>query len=78
MLKAFFLTIFFLGLAYWQTKPLFKKKLWKEITVYFFLLSLGALYSYGIIFDLSLPNPTLILTDLFKPIYEYIFNNLLA
>jgi hypothetical protein len=65
-------------LIYFQAKELLKKKKWKELFVYTLLISIGVLYSYGVLLDLSLPNPILILSNLFKPLYEYIFNQLLA
>ncbi|OCL28552.1 hypothetical protein U472_01320 [Orenia metallireducens] len=77
-MKIISLTLFFMILIYFQAKELLKKKKWKELFVYTLLISIGVLYSYGVLLDLSLPNPILILSNLFKPLYEYIFNQLLA
>ena len=40
-----------------ETPGLVKKHLWKELVVFFILLSLGMIYSVGQIYDWSLPNP---------------------
>ncbi|WP_018249519.1 hypothetical protein [Orenia marismortui] len=77
-MKIIALSLFFMFLIYFQVKGLIKKKEWKELFVYSLLMSIGILYSYGVLLDLDLPNPILILSDLFKPIYDYIFDQLLA
>ncbi|PRX31704.1 hypothetical protein BX659_10527 [Orenia metallireducens] len=77
-MKIITLTLFFIVLIYFQVKGLVKQKEWKELFVYTLLMSIGILYSYGVLLELSLPNPILILSNLFKPLYEYIFNQLLA
>ena len=77
-MKLIILTLFFIVIIFWQTRPLIKNREWKELIVYSCLMLLGIIYSYAIILDLSLPNPTTLLTEVFKPIYEYIFNVLLV
>jgi len=77
-MKIIALTLFFIVLIYIQVKGLVKKKEWRELFVYTLLMSMGIIYSYGVLLDLPLPNPILILSDLFKPLYDYIFNQLLA
>lgn len=40
-----------------ETPGLVKKRLWKELVVFFIVLSLGMIYSVGQQNDWSLPNP---------------------
>lgn len=40
-----------------ETPGLVKKRLWKELVVFFIVLSLGMIYSIGQQKDWSLPNP---------------------
>ncbi|WP_027339591.1 hypothetical protein [Halonatronum saccharophilum] len=72
------LTIFFIILVYFQTKGLIAKKRWKELALYLILFSFGAVYSYGLLLDLPLPNLNLTLYNYLAPIYQFIFEELLA
>ncbi|WP_230869538.1 hypothetical protein [Iocasia frigidifontis] len=77
-MKVIALTLFFIIVMYFQMKNLIKNKDWKELFVYLLLMGVGILYSYGIVLGWKLPNPTIFLNKLYKPFYDYIFENLLA
>lgn len=53
-----------------ETPGLVKKRLWKELGVFFIILSLGIIYSVGQIYDWSLPNPEKRLEYLVQPFLE--------
>lgn len=78
MFKLVPVTFFFIIMIYWQVKDLVNNRAWKDLVVYSLLMLVGMVYSYGILLELSLPNPTLFLKGLFKPLYDYIFNQLLV
>lgn len=51
-----------------QVPGLVKGRLWKELTVFFILLSLGMIYSVGQIYNWPLPNPTKRMEYMFEPV----------
>ncbi len=76
LIKVIGLTLFFIIIIYWQVRDLIVNKNWRELVVYSLLMSIAIIYSYGVIFDLPLFNPTKLLIDYYKPLYEYIFSKL--
>ncbi len=70
------LILIFAVIIYLEVPRLSKKKMWRELTVFFVLLVIGMVYSFGQLFDLPLPIPTKGIEFLFRPISNFV-NNLL-
>lgn len=68
-----FLSILLLSVAYlimiWLEVPrLVIQKKWRDLTAFSVLLLPAIVYSYGIVLDLKLPNPTDLITLIFEPL----------
>ena len=64
------LLLVFIAIIVSHVPELVRARLWKEIVVFFVLLTLGIIYSFGQIYDWSLPNPTKHMEYMFEPIYK--------
>ena len=64
------LILIFAAMIALQAPGLVKGRLWKELTVFLILLSLGLLYSVGQIYRWPLPNPTKRMEYMFVPAWN--------
>lgn len=71
-MNIFFLSIIFASIIAYEAPGLVKKKLWRELAAFSVLLLIGMAYSYGIVLDLALPNPTKAIEALFSPVSQYL------
>ncbi len=55
-----------------EVPRLVKNKMWRELTAFFVLLTIGFIYSAGQIYDWPLPNPTAKMEYMFEPVWENI------
>ena len=67
------LTLILITLAYiliiaLEVPRLLAQKKWRELTAFSLLLLPAMAYSYGIAFDVHLPNPTRMIEGIFKPL----------
>ncbi|MFZ5967329.1 MAG: hypothetical protein ACOYVK_09165 [Bacillota bacterium] len=67
---AFALLLLFGVLIALEVPGLVKKRMWRELGVYFLLMAIGIFYSFGQVFDWPLPNPTKGVEAIFKPVTE--------
>lgn len=73
------LVLGFSTVSYIQIKKLIREKMWGEIAVFSFLMSLGFIYTVLQIFNMAeFINPSNILRTYFKPVAEFFFNNILG
>lgn len=70
------LVLVFVIIILLEVPRLLKEKMWRELTVFFVLLVIGMIYSFGQFLDLPLPVPTKGIEFLFRPVSNF-FNNLL-
>lgn len=56
----------------WQGPKMLQKKLWKEFAVFVIFLSLGFIYSIGIIYNWPLPNPAKRIEYMLEPISKFV------
>jgi hypothetical protein len=58
-------------ISFFEIPPLVKKKWWREIIVYFLLLSAGMTLAILLSKDVSIPTPLDWITKVFSPISSY-------
>ena len=58
-------------ISFFEIPPLVKKKWWREIIVYFLLLSAGMTLAILLSKDVSIPTPVDWITKIFSPITSY-------
>lgn len=71
------LTIVFIIVLAIQVPPIVKRKNRREIFAYFFMMSLGIMYSYAYVLDVELPNPTDGIHLIFEPLTKLLKKALL-
>lgn len=72
--SAILLSLLFLIIIVLEVPRLYIKKMWREMAA-FWAVTLGAMiYSYGLVFNLPLPNPNLCLVKIFTPVMTWIEN----
>ncbi|MDF2636130.1 MAG: hypothetical protein K0R78_3004 [Pelosinus sp.] len=67
---AFALILVFGLLLALEVPDLVRNKMWRELGVYFLLMAISIYYSFGQVFDWTLPNPTKGVEAIFKPVAE--------
>lgn len=68
ILTLLLVTLAFGFIIYLELPGLLAKKCWRQMVAFSVLLVPAMLYSYGIIFDLDLPNPSRFIEALFDPL----------
>lgn len=68
----FALALVFVVILTLEVPSLVRQKMWKELAVFLGLLAVGAVYSFGQVFDWPLPNPTKAVEAIFKPVAEVV------
>ncbi|MFZ5631565.1 MAG: hypothetical protein ACOY40_01835 [Bacillota bacterium] len=68
----FLLSIIFMAIIAFEAPGLIKKKMWRELAAFSVLLIIGMAYSYGLVLDLPLPNPTEGIMAIFEPVGKYL------
>ena len=71
------LSILFISIITFEVPGLIRKKLWRELAAFSVLLVVGMIYSYGLVLNLPLPNPTKGIMAVFKPVGQF-FEKLLS
>lgn len=66
------LSLIFMGIITLEAPGLIKKKMWRELAAFGIVLVIGMIYSFGLALDLPLPNPTVGVEAVFKPLSEYL------
>lgn len=66
-----FLTLFFAGILYLQLPPLIKGKNIREILAYSLMMLTAIVYSYALVLDIDLPNPTKAVDAVFRPVTNF-------
>lgn len=66
-----FLTLFFAGILYLQLPPLIKGKNLREILAYSLMMLTAIVYSYALVLDIDLPNPTKAVDAVFRPVTNF-------
>jgi hypothetical protein len=61
-------------ISLYEFPPLIRGKLYKEIGIFFSLLSIGSILSILLSFGVQFPNPSLWLINLFKPLSNLLEN----
>lgn len=69
---AFALILVFGALIALEVPGLVRNHMYRELAVYFLLMAIGMLYSFGRIFDWTFLNPTKGVEAIFKPVAEII------
>lgn len=72
MLEQIGLVLVLTGIIAVHVPELVKKKMWKELAVFFIFFSLALIYSLGKIYGMKLPNPTKTMEYLFEPTWKAI------
>ncbi|MBB6214162.1 hypothetical protein HNQ80_000231 [Anaerosolibacter carboniphilus] len=67
---AFALILVFGVLMALEVPDFVRNKMWRELGVYFMLMVIAIVYSFGQVFDWALPNPTKGVEAIFKPVAE--------
>ncbi len=68
------LLVIFLFVIYLEVPYLLHNKMWKEIIVFFIILAVSAVYSFGQLYEWTLPNPTQGIKIIFEPVSIFIDN----
>ncbi|MFC0272050.1 hypothetical protein ACFFIX_11370 [Metabacillus herbersteinensis] len=58
-------------ISLFEIPPLVKKKYWREIIVYFLLLTPGLVLSILLIKDVSIPTPLDMITKIYSPVTSF-------
>lgn len=67
-LSLLLITLTYLLMIWLEVPRLVVQKKWRDLTAFTCLLLLAVVYSYGIILDLPLPNPTDLIVTIFEPL----------
>ncbi|WP_338450118.1 hypothetical protein R4Z09_28990 [Niallia oryzisoli] len=59
-------------ISFFEIRPLIKKKWWREIVVYFLLLSTGLTLSILLIKNVAIPTPLDVLIKIYSPITSFV------
>lgn len=70
-MSVFLLSLAFAAIIAIEVPGLVRKKMWKELLVFSVLLAVGMFYSYGLVLDWPLPNPTKGIEYVFKPVSKF-------
>lgn len=68
----FMLSFVFILIIAFEAPGLVRKKMWRELAAFSVLMLIGMVYSYGLVLDLPLPNPTDYIMAIFKPVSQYL------
>jgi len=67
-LTLFLITLAYGGIIFLEVPRLVAQKMWRTLLAFAVLLLPAMLYSYGLAFDVELPNPTKFIEGIFKPL----------
>lgn len=67
-LSLLLITLTYLLMIWLEVPRLVVQKKWRDLTAFTCLLLPAVVYSYGIILDLPLPNPTDLIVSIFEPL----------
>jgi hypothetical protein len=70
----FILIAAFLFVVFLEAPYLFRRKMWKELIVFFSILTISAVYSLGQLYEWTLPNPTQGVKIIFEPVSIFVDN----
>lgn len=69
-----FVSLIYLGIIGLEVPYLLKKKMWRELAVFGFILLLAMIYSFGLLLDRQLPNLVKGMELLFGPLTRIMEN----
>lgn len=72
MLKALFLLVFYLLIAWYEGRQLYRERRWRELVVVILSLGIGYLYMLEAVGLWHMPNPTTALEAVFSPISHWL------
>ncbi|MBO8137252.1 MAG: hypothetical protein H0Z40_03850 [Desulfotomaculum sp.] len=71
-MNAVLLIIVYTAIISIEVPGLIKKKLWRELAVFSFLMLVGMIFGFGVALDLPVPNPISALEAVFAPLTKYL------
>lgn len=71
-MNAVLLIIVYTAIISIEVPGLIKKKLWRELAVFSFLMLVGMIFGFGVALDLPVPNPISVLEAVFAPLTKYL------
>lgn len=71
MADVIFLVLIFIGLVAFEVPGMVRSKESGELWAFLFLLTLGAIFSFLLAFDVQLPNPNQWIIDLCRRIFPF-------
>jgi len=66
------LSLLYLGIIVAEVPPLIHQKAWKDLIVFSVILLIGVIYGYGMLANLSLPQPANGIKYVFEPVSRHL------